>query len=126
MSSNREKPNDVAAILQRIGDVPDQIKDDSVIEATTEQKVIKKSLDTDVKISELRNIIELRQLWGKCLLLIISVILIGNMGIVYLTGLGILTFTGNTLPTFVASNLAEIFALCIIVVKFLFNTKTGK
>jgi hypothetical protein cdivTM_07084 len=126
MSSNIEKPNDVAAILQRIGDVPDQIKDDSVIEVTTEQKVIKKSLDTDVKISELRNIIELRQLWGKCLLLIISVILIGNMGIVYLTGLGILTFTGNTLPTFVASNLAEIFALCIIVVKFLFNTKTGK
>ncbi len=126
MSSNIEKPDDVAAILQRIGNVPDQIKDDSVIEATTEQKVIKKSLDTDVKISELRNIIELRQLWGKSLLWMISAILICNMGVVYLTGFGLLTFTGNALPTFVASNLAEIFALCIIVVKFLFNTKNGK
>lgn len=126
MNNNIEKLDDVADILQRIDNVPDQIKDDSVIEATTEQKVIKKSLDTDVKISELRNIIELRQLWGKCLLRIISVILIGNMGVVYLTGFRLLTFTGNTLPTFVASNLAETFALCIIVVKFLFNTKTGK
>lgn len=126
MSNNIKKLDDVADILQRIDNVPDQIKDDSVIEATTEQKVINKSLDTDVKISELRNIIELRQLWGRCLLRIISVILIGNMGIVYLTGFRLLTFTGNTLPTFVASNLAEVFALCIIVVKFLFNTKTGK
>lgn len=126
MSSNIERPDDVADILQRIDNVPDQIKDDSVIEATTEQKVIKKSLDTDVKISELRNIIELRQLWGKSLLWMISAILICNMAAVYLTGFGLLTFTGNALPAFVASNLAEIFALCIIVVKFLFNTKTGK
>ena len=111
-------------MLEALGAVPEQIKDDSEIEASTEDRVKSKSDLSLIKIQELQSIIHLREKWSLILLILVGIVIISDIGITYLTGFGILKFTGISLPLFIGSNLAQIFALSIIVVKFLFRTNT--
>lgn len=129
MSEEEESANDqiidnVENMLEALDTVPGQIEDDSEIETSTEDEVKAKSDWSLIKIQELQSIIHLREQWSVKLLRLVILIIISDIGITYLTGFGILKFTGISLPLFIGSNLAQIFALSIIVVKFLFRTNT--
>ena len=128
MSRKKEKPNsdidNVENMLQALEKVPGQIKDDSTIEISTEEQAKTTSDMTKIKLQELQVTIQLRKWWSILLLVLVGLIIISDGVITYLTGLGILNFTGISLPLFIGSNLAQIFALSIIIVKFLFNTNT--
>ncbi len=123
-SANDQIIDNVENMLEALGAVPEQIKDDSEIEASTEDRVKSKSDLSLIKIQELQSIIHLREKWSLILLILVGIVIISDIGITYLTGFGILKFTGISLPLFIGSNLAQIFALSIIVVKFLFRTNT--
>lgn len=123
-SANNQIIDNVENMLEALGAVPEQIKDDSEIETSTEDEVKAKSDWSLIKIQELQSIIHLREQWSVKLLRLVILIIISDIGITYLTGFGILKFTGISLPLFIGSNLAQIFALSIIVVKFLFRTNT--
>lgn len=128
MSRKKEKPtsdiDNVENMLQALEKVPGQIKDDSTIEISTEEQAKTTSDMTKIKLQELQVTIQLRKWWSILLLVLVGLIIISDGVITYLTGLGILNFTGISLPLFIGSNLAQIFALSIIIVKFLFNTNT--
>ena len=129
MSEEEESANDqiidnVENMLEALDAVPGQIEDDSEIETSTEDEVKAKSDWSLIKIQELQSIIHLREQWSVKLLRLVILIIISDIVITYLTGFGILKFTGISLPLFIGSNLAQIFALSIIVVKFLFRTNT--
>jgi hypothetical protein cdivTM_07084 len=132
MSRKKEKPtsdiDNVENMLQALGKVPGQIKDDSTIEISTEEQAKTTSDMTKIKLQELQVTIQLRKWWSILLLVLVGLIIISDGVITYLTGLGILNFTGISLPLFIGSNLAQIFALSVIIViivKFLFNTNTN-
>lgn len=128
MSRKKEKPtsdiDNVENMLQALEKVPGQIKDDSTIEISTEEQAKTTSDMTKIKLQELQVTIQLRKWWSILLLVLVGLIIISDGVITYLTGLGILNFTGISLPLFIGSNLAQIFALSVIVVKFLFRTNT--
>jgi hypothetical protein cdivTM_07084 len=128
MSRKKEKPtsdiDNVENMLQALEKVPGQIKDDSTIEISTEEQAKTTSDMTKIKLQELQVTIQLRKWWSILLLVLVGLIIISDGVITYLTGLGILNFTGISLPLFIGSNLAQIFALSVIIVKFLFNTNT--
>lgn len=128
MSRKKEKPtsdiDNVENMLQALGKVPGQIEDDSTIEISTEERAKATSDMTKIKLQELQVTIQLRRWWSTLLLVLVGLIIISDGVITYLTGLGILNFTGISLPLFIGSNLAQIFALSVIIVKFLFNTNT--
>lgn len=128
MSRKKEKPtsdiDNVENMLQALEKVPGQIKDDSTIEISTEEQAKTTSDMTKIKLQELQVTIQLRKWWSILLLVLVGLIIISDGVITYLTGLGILNFTGISLPLFIGSNLAQIFALSIIIVKFLFNANT--
>ncbi len=128
MSRKKEKPtsdiDNVENMLQALEKVPGQIKDDSTIEISTEEQAKTTSDMTKIKLQELQVTIQLRKWWSILLLILVGLIIISDGVITYLTGLGILNFTGISLPLFIGSNLAQIFALSVIIVKFLFNTNT--
>ena len=123
-SANDQIIDNVENMLEALGAVPEQIKDDSEIEASTEDRVKSKSDLSLIKIQELQSIIHIREKWSLILLILVGIVIISDIGITYLTGFGILKFMGTSLPLFIGSNLAQIFALSIIVVKFLFRTNT--
>ena len=123
-SANDQIIDNVENMLEALDAVPEQIKDDSEIEASTEDRVKSKSDLSLIKIQELQSIIHLREKWSLILLILVGIVIISDIGITYLTGFGILKFTGISLPLFIGSNLAQIFTLSIIVVKFLFRTNT--
>jgi hypothetical protein cdivTM_07084 len=128
--TEEEKPaidriDNIENMLEALGAVPEQIKDDSEIEASTEDRVKSKSDLSLIKIQELQSIIHLREKWSLILLILVGIVIISDIGITYLTGFGFLKFTGISLPLFIGSNLAQIFALSTIVVKFLFRTNTN-
>ena len=129
MSRKKEKPtsdiDNVENMLQALEKVPGQIKDDSTIEISTEEQAKTTSDMTKIKLQELQVTIQLRKWWSILLLVLVGLIIISDGVITYLTGLGILNFTGISLPLFIGSNLAQIFALSVIIVKFLFNTNTN-
>ena len=129
MSRKKEKPtsdiDNVENMLQALGKVPGQIKDDSTIEISTEEQAKTTSDMTKIKLQELQVTIQLRKWWSILLLVLVGLIIISDGVITYLTGLGILNFTGISLPLFIGSNLAQIFAMSVIIVKFLFNTNTN-
>lgn len=130
MNGNEKPANDhiidnVENMLEALGAVPGQIEDDSEIEASTEDRVKSKSDLSLIKIQELQSIIHLREKWSLILLILVGIVIISDIGITYLTGFGILNFTGISLPLFIGSNLAQIFALSVIVVKFLFDTSAN-
>ena len=127
--TEEEKPavdriDNIENMLEALGTVPEQIKDDSEIEASTEDRVKSKSDLSLIKIQELQSIIHLREKWSLILLILVGIVIISDIGITYLTGFGFLKFTEISLPLFIGSNLAQIFALSTIVVKFLFRTNT--
>ena len=127
--NEQEKPttdriDSIESMLEALDAVPEQIKDDSEIETSTEDEVKAKSDWSLIKIQELQSIIHLREQWSVKLLRLVKLIIISDIGIAYLTGFGILNFTETSLPLFIGSNLAQIFALSVIIVKFLFNTNT--
>lgn len=127
--TEEEKPavdriDNIENMLEALGAVPEQIKDDSEIEASTEDRVKSKSDLSLIKIQELQSIIHLRETWSLILLILVGIVIISDIGITYLTGFGFLKFTEISLPLFIGSNLAQIFALSTIVVKFLFRTNT--
>ena len=127
--TEEEKPavdriDNIENMLEALGAVPEQIKDDSEIEASTEDRVKSKSDLSLIKIQELQSIIHLRETWSLILLILVGIVIISDIGITYLTGFGFLKFTEISLPLFIGSNLTQIFALSIIVVKFLFRTNT--
>ena len=128
MCRKKEKPtsdiDNVENMLQALEKVPGQIKDDSTIEISTEEQAKTTSDMTKIKLQELQVTIQLRKWWSILLLVLVGLIIISDGVITYLTGLGILNFTGISLPLFIGSNLAQIFALSVIIVKFLFNTNT--
>lgn len=128
MSRKKEKPtsdiDNVENMLQALEKVPGQIKDDSTIEISTEEQAKTTSDMTKIKLQELQVTIQIRKWWSILLLILVGLIIISDGVITYLTGLGILNFTGISLPLFIGSNLAQIFALSVIIVKFLFNTNT--
>lgn len=87
-----------------------------------ESKLEKGATYAEVLILELHSIIDQRTLWSKVLLGLVSLIIVCDMFIIFFTGFGALKFEGNaTLPLFIGSNLAQIFVLSVIVVKFLFK-----
>lgn len=128
MSGKKEKPtsdiDNVENMLQALEKVPGQIKDDSTIEISTEEQAKTTSDMAKIRLQELQVTIQLRKLWSTTLRVLVILIIISDGVITYLTGFGILKFTGISLPLFIGSNLAQIFALSVIVVKFLFNTNT--
>ena len=124
-STNDQIIDNVENMLEALDAVPGQIEDDSEIEASTEDRVKSKSDLSLIKIQELQSIIHLREKWSLILLIIVGIVIISDIGITYLTGFGILKFTGISLPLFIGSNLAQIFALSVIVVKFLFDTSAN-
>ncbi len=128
--TEEEKPavdriDNIENMLEALGAVPEQIKDDSEIEASTEDRVKSKSDLSLIKIQELQSIIHLREKWSLILLILVGTVIISDIGITYLTGFGFLKFTEISLPLFIGSNLAQIFTLSTIVVKFLFRTNTN-
>jgi hypothetical protein cdivTM_07084 len=124
-STNDQIIDNVENMLEALDAVPGQIEDDSEIEASTEDRVKSKSDLSLIKIQELQSIIHLREKWSLILLILVGIVIISDIGITYLTGFGILKFTGISLPLFIGSNLAQIFALSVIVVKFLFDTSAN-
>ncbi len=116
--------DNVENMLEALDAVPGQIKDDSEIEASTEDRVKSKSDLSLIKIQELQSIIHLREKWSSILLTLVGIVIMSDIGITYLTGFGFLKFTEISLPLFIGSNLTQIFALSIIVIKFLFRTNT--
>ena len=127
--TEEEKPavdriDNIENMLEALDAVPEQIKDDSEIEASTEDRVKSKSDLSLIKIQELQSIIHLREKWSLILLILVGIVIISDIGITYLTGFGFLKFTEISLPLFIGSNLAQIFTLSTIVVKFLFRTNT--
>lgn len=123
-SANDQIIDNVENMLEALDAVPGQIKDDSEIEASTEDRVKSKSDLSLIKIQELQSIIHLREKWSSILLTLVGIVIMSDIGITYLTGFGFLKFTEISLPLFIGSNLTQIFALSIIVVKFLFRTNT--
>lgn len=128
MSGKKEKPtsdiDNVENMIQALEKVPGQIKDDSTIEISTEEQAKTTSDMAKIRLQELQVTIQLRKLWSTTLRVLVILIIISDGVITYLTGFGILKFTGISLPLFIGSNLAQIFALSVIIVKFLFNTNT--
>ena len=123
-STNDQIIDNVENMLEALDTVPGQIEDDSTIELSTEERAKATSDMTKIKLQELQVTIQLRRWWSTLLLVLVGLIIISDGVITYLTGLGILNFTGISLPLFIGSNLAQIFALSVIIVKFLFNTNT--
>lgn len=75
-----------------------------------------------MEIIELQSKIEQRELWSKVLLSLVGLIIVCDMAIIFLTGFGLMQFKNETtLPLFITSNLAQIFTLSVLVVKFLFR-----
>ena len=112
-------------MLEALDAVPGQIEDDSNIEISTEERAKATSDMAKIRLQELQVTIQLRKLWSIALLVLVILIIISDGVITYLTGFGILNFTGISLPLFIGSNLAQIFALSVIVVKFLFDTSAN-
>ena len=130
MMNEQEKPttdriDSVESRLEALDTVPGQIEDDSNIEISTEERAKATSDMAKIRLQELQVTIQLRKLWSIALLVLVILIIISDGVITYLTGFGILNFTGISLPLFIGSNLAQIFALSVIVVKFLFNTSAN-
>jgi hypothetical protein cdivTM_07084 len=130
MMNEQEKPttdriDSVESMLEALDTVPGQIEDDSNIEISTEERAKATSDMAKIRLQELQVTIQLRKLWSIALLVLVILIIISDGVITYLTGFGILNFTGISLPLFIGSNLAQIFALSVIVVKFLFNTSAN-
>ena len=130
MSEEEESANDqiidnVENMLEALDAVPGQIEDDSNIEISTEERAKATSDMAKIRLQELQVTIQLRKLWSIALLVLVILIIISDGVITYLTGFGILNFTGISLPLFIGSNLAQIFALSVIVVKFLFDTSAN-
>ena len=130
MMNEQEKPttdriDSVESMLEALATVPGQIEDDSNIEISTEERAKATSDMAKIRLQELQVTIQLRKLWSIALLVLVILIIISDGVITYLTGFGILNFTGISLPLFIGSNLAQIFALSVIVVKFLFNTSAN-
>lgn len=128
--NEQEKPttdriDSVESMLEALDTVPGQIEDDSNIEISTEERAKATSDMAKIRLQELQVTIQLRKLWSIALLVLVILIIISDGVITYLTGFGILNFTGISLPLFIGSNLAQIFALSVIVVKFLFNTSAN-
>lgn len=123
--TNNQVIDNVENMLEALDAVPGQIEDDSSIEISTEERAKSTSDMAKIRLQELQVTIQLRKLWSTTLLRLVTVIIISDGVITYLTGFGILKFTGISLPLFIGSNLAQIFALSVIVVKFLFNTNTN-
>ncbi len=124
-STNDQIIDNVENMLEALDAVPGQIKDDSNIEISTEERAKATSDIAKIRLQELQVTIQLRKLWSIALLALVILIIISDGVITYLTGLGILNFTGISLPLFIGSNLAQIFALSVIVVKFLFDTSAN-
>ena len=130
MSEEEESANDqiidnVENMLEALDAVPGQIEDDSNIEISTEERAKSTSDMAKIRLQELQVTIQLRKMWSITLLVLVISIIISDGVITYLTGFGILKFTGISLPLFIGSNLAQIFALSVIVVKFLFDTSAN-
>ncbi len=130
MMNEQEKPttdriDSVESMLEALDTVPGQIEDDSNIEISTEERAKATSDMAKIRLQKLQVTIQLRKLWSIALLVLVILIIISDGVITYLTGFGILNFTGISLPLFIGSNLAQIFALSVIVVKFLFNTSAN-
>lgn len=128
--NEQEKPttdriDSVESMLEALDTVPGQIEDDSNIEISTEERAKATSDMAKIRLQKLQVTIQLRKLWSIALLVLVILIIISDGVITYLTGFGILNFTGISLPLFIGSNLAQIFALSVIVVKFLFNTSAN-
>ncbi len=100
------------------------------ITAKFERKLLKATTYAEMEIIELQSKIEHRELWSKVLLSLVALIIVSDMAIIFFTGFGLMKFDNETtLPLFIASNLAQIFTLSVLVVKFLFrqdNETTGK
>lgn len=124
-STNDQIIDNVENMLEALDAVPGQIKDDSNIEISTEERAKATSDIAKIRLQELQVTIQLRKLWSIALLALVILIIISDGVITYLTGFGILNFTGISLPLFIGSNLAQIFALSVIVVKFLFDTSAN-
>lgn len=124
-STNDQIIDNVENMLEALDTVPGQIEDDSNIEISTEERAKATSDMAKIRLQELQVTIQLRKLWSIALLVLVILIIISDGAITYLTGFGILNFTGISLPLFIGSNLAQIFALSVIVVKFLFNTSAN-
>ena len=130
MSEEEESANDqiidnVENMLEALDAVPGQIEDDSNIEISTEERAKSTSDMAKIRLQELQVTIQLRKMWSIALLVLVISIIISDGVITYLTGFGILKFTGISLTLFIGSNLAQIFALSVIVVKFLFDTSAN-
>ena len=130
MSEEEESANDqiidnVDNMLEALDAVPGQIEDDSNIEISTEERAKSTSDMAKIRLQELQVTIQLRKMWSITLLVLVISIIISDGVITYLTGFRILKFTGISLPLFIGSNLAQIFALSVIVVKFLFDTSAN-
>lgn len=130
MSEEEESANDqiidnVENMLEALDAVPGQIEDDSNIEISTEERAKSTSDMAKIRLQELQVTIQLRKMWSITLLVLVISIIISDGVITYLTGFRILKFTGISLPLFIGSNLAQIFALSVIVVKFLFDTSAN-
>lgn len=128
--NEQEKPttdriDSVESMLEALDAVPGQIEDDSNIEISTEERAKSTSDMAKIRLQELQVTIQLRKMWSIALLVLVISIIISDGVITYLTGFGILKFTGISLPLFIGSNLAQIFALSVIVVKFLFDTSAN-
>lgn len=92
------------------------------ITAKVERKLLRATTYAEMEIIELQSKIEQRELWSKVLLSLVGLIIVCDMAIIFLTGFGLMQFKNETtLPLFITSNLAQIFTLSVLVVKFLFR-----
>jgi hypothetical protein len=106
------------------------VEESSPIDGAAEQLALKETTITDLekssawaqlKLIEFKEIIGHRKNWSNGLLLLVMLIVVMDFLVVIFVGAGWLLFQSAwAIPTFVAANLAEVFGLSLLVVRFLF------
>ncbi|HSX35961.1 MAG TPA: hypothetical protein VLH84_03440 [Patescibacteria group bacterium] len=98
------------------------------IKETTLSDIQKDSAWLELQLQEYREIIGHRKNWSDGLLLLVGYIIIVDFVIVGAVGAGLLSFVITwSIPAFITANLAEVFGLSFIVVRYLFpNHKDSK
>lgn len=84
-------------------------------------------LNSQLTYKAKKDITGLRRRRGNRLLVLIICIVLGNILIMGLIGRGILVYQGDTaIISFVSESVLQLFGLCLVVVKFLFDEKSMK
>lgn len=121
MNSNRDE-------LQSFINANPEVVEETASTTEAQNSIDKLSLDkyeTELLLSERKEIIKMRSHWSKWLLLAMMLIVLFDMVIITLLGLHIISFQADyIIPTFIVDSLIKTLGLAYIVVNFLFNIES--